>query len=248
MIKSAPSNINKQTGDCVAHGGADLTIEQVIKKYDNKIRGVIYKRCAADEFDDIYQNTIMNIMNYLPRINELSEDAQEGYIITVAKHFCTPWRKSDKKLRTYNSWTNDDGEDNTEEWLLEDDTYNPETMYDTAEAIEQKDRAIAYKIASQSARRFICSDVYMDHLLPHNLSYRTPEIRNCMKILKKLRTRCGCSRFQLNYNALESMKNSQRTLVNNRTISAGKLALNSTLVWIKYKYTKNKGVKNEKRK
>lgn len=122
-----------------------MTIEEIITKYDKKIRGVIGCRCDNDVLEDRYQDCIMAIMNKLDIIN--SHPNPVGYIITVAKRCAQTSKKSNKKLLTYGGWTNDDDEDITEEWLLEDDSFNPEKVLESRHELKQRKRNEDFDVA-----------------------------------------------------------------------------------------------------
>jgi len=138
MVKPAPLTLTAQK-TTFSQGGAGLTIEKIIEKYDGMIRKTIAGRCDSDVFDDRYQDTILNIMKYLDAIN--THPNPMAYIITVAKHCAMPNNKANRKMITYGGWTNEDGEDNTEEWLLEDDTHNPEKVMERRQELKQRARA-----------------------------------------------------------------------------------------------------------
>ena len=122
-----------------------MTIEEIITKYDKKIRRVIGCRCDNDVLEDRYQDCIMTIMNKLDIIN--SHPNPVGYIITVAKRCAQTSKKSNKKLLTYGGWTNDDDEDITEEWLLEDDSFNPEKVLESRHELKQRKRNEDFDVA-----------------------------------------------------------------------------------------------------
>lgn len=112
-----------------------MDIEQYLDKYDNYIRGLIYKRADSDYRDDAYQEVVMRIIQYKDKLDSLDTDAARcAYICKIAKHVALPQRKADKKLKTYGDFTASDDRDATdpEEWFLEDDTYCPDNQPDLA--------------------------------------------------------------------------------------------------------------------
>lgn len=139
LIKQPVGGVMCPQGDVLSPAGAGLTIEKIIEKYDRVIRKTVAGRCDSDVFDDRYQDTILNIMKYLDTIN--AHPNPMAYIITIAKHCARPNNKANRKMITYGGWTNDDGEDNTEEWLLEDDTHNPEKVLERRNELKQRARA-----------------------------------------------------------------------------------------------------------
>lgn len=134
-----------------------MDIEQYLDKYDNYIRGLIYKRADSDYRDDAYQEVVMQIIKYKDKLDSLDTDAARcAYICNIAKHAALPQRKANKKLKTYGDFTASDDSDATdpEEWFLEDDTYYPgnqpdlakrawaEEIIDTNEQIKQIEKCL----------------------------------------------------------------------------------------------------------
>lgn len=112
-----------------------MTIEQYLLKYDNYIRGLIYKRADADYRDDAYQEVVMAIIKYKDKLDSLDTDAQRcAYICQIAKHTAFPQKRADKKLKTYGDFTASDDSDATdpEEWFLEDERLRPDNKVDLA--------------------------------------------------------------------------------------------------------------------
>lgn len=108
-----------------------MTLEEYIQKYNDYIRGIIYKRADSDYRDDAYQEVVMRIIEYKDRLDSLDNDnARRGYICTIAKHAANPNLKKDKKLRTYEDFRKDNSDTSPEEYLLEDDTYCPDKKVD----------------------------------------------------------------------------------------------------------------------
>ena len=124
-----------------------MTIEEIITKYDKKIRSVIGRRCDNDVLEDLYQDCIMVIMNKLDVINQHPNPV--GYIITIAKRCARPSKKANKKLLTYGGWTNDDDEDTTEEWLLEDDSFSPERILNSRQELKQRKRSEDFYVVTK---------------------------------------------------------------------------------------------------
>lgn len=112
-----------------------MDVEQYLDKYDNYIRGLIYKRADSDYRDDAYQEVVMRIIQYKDKLDSLDTDAARcAYICKIAKHVALPQRKADKKLKTYGDFTASDDSDATdpEEWFLEDDSLRPDNKPDLA--------------------------------------------------------------------------------------------------------------------
>lgn len=112
-----------------------MTVEQYLEKYDENIRGLIYKRADADYRDDAYQEVVMAIIKYKDKLDSLETDAARcAYICQIAKHTAFPKKRADKKLKTYGDFTSSDDDDATdpEEWFLEDETYRPDNKVDLA--------------------------------------------------------------------------------------------------------------------
>ena len=83
-----------------------MTIEQYLEKYDNYIRGLIYKRADDDYRDDAYQEVVMAIINYKDKLDSLDTDAARcAYICQIAKHTALPQKRANKKLKTYGDFT-----------------------------------------------------------------------------------------------------------------------------------------------
>lgn len=174
-----------------------MTIEEIITKYDKKIRKVIGCRCDNDVLEDRYQDCIMTIMNKLDIIN--AHPNPVGYIITVAKRCAQTSKKSNKKLLTYGSWTDENGEDNTEEWLLEDDSFNPEKVLESRHELKQRKRsedwAVVCKkdVVSTTKNVFpICKDKKFFNLLQRGQFYGhrlQPQYYESMNLLRKLAKR-----------------------------------------------------------
>lgn len=195
MVKPAPVLIKQQggvipvQGDVLSPAGAGLTIEKIIEKYDGVIRKTIAGRCDSDVFDDRYQDAILNIMKYLDTIN--AHPNPMAYIITVAKHCARPNNKANRKMITYGGWTNDDGEDNTEEWLLEDDTHNPEKVLERRDELKQHKRAEDWAVINtplQKPPRLLNRPIHikaMDSQIFYHNDTRQP-IRDAKQNLKEL--------------------------------------------------------------
>lgn len=174
-----------------------MTIDEIIAKYDVLIRKTIYGRCDSDIFDDRYQDTILAIMDKLDVINQHPNPV--GYIITVAKRCAVPCQKKNKKMLTYGDWTNDDEEDTIEEWLLEDDTYNPEKVFECKHKLKQRKRsedwAVVCKkdVVSTTKNVFsIWKDKKFFNLLQRGSFYahrRQPQYYESMNLLRKLAKR-----------------------------------------------------------
>ena len=176
-----------------------MTIEEIITKYDKKIRRVIGCRCDNDVLEDRYQDCIMTIMNKLDIIN--AHPNPVGYIITVAKRCAQTSKKSNKKLLTYGGWTNDDDEDTTEEWLLEDDSFNPEKVLESRHELKQRKRsedwAVVCKkdVISTTKNIFsISKDKKFFNVLQRGSFYvrrQRPQYYESMNLLKKLAKHIG---------------------------------------------------------
>ena len=64
-----------------------MTVEQYLEKYDEYIRGLIYKRADSDYRDDAYQEVVMVIIKYKDKLDSLETDAaRRAYIGQIAKH------------------------------------------------------------------------------------------------------------------------------------------------------------------
>lgn len=112
-----------------------MTVEQYLEKYDEYIRGLIYKRADADYRDDAYQEVVMAIIKYKDKLDSLETDAARcAYICQIAKHAAFPSKRANKKLKTYGDFTSSDDDDaaDPEEWFLEDETYRPDNKVDLA--------------------------------------------------------------------------------------------------------------------
>lgn len=112
-----------------------MTTEQYLEKYDNYIRGLIYKRADSDCRDDAYQEVVMQIIKYKDKLDSLDTDAARcAYICQIAKHTARPQTRANKKIKTYGDFTRSDDSDATdpEEWFLEDNTYCPDNKVDLA--------------------------------------------------------------------------------------------------------------------
>ena len=112
-----------------------MTIEQYLEKYNNYIRGLIYKRADDDYRDDAYQEVVMAIINYKDKLDSLDTDAARcAYICQIAKHTALPQKRANKKLKTYGDFTASDDDDATdpEECFLEDERLRPDNQPDLA--------------------------------------------------------------------------------------------------------------------
>ncbi|MBQ7185991.1 MAG: sigma-70 family RNA polymerase sigma factor [Alphaproteobacteria bacterium] len=249
MVKPAPLTLTAQK-TIFSQGGAGLTIEKIIEKYDGVIRKTIAGRCDSDVFEDRYQDTILNIMKYLDTIN--AHPNPMAYIITVAKHCARPNNKANRKMITYGGWTNDDGEDNTEEWLLEDDTHNPEKVLERRAELKQRKRAEDWATINaklQKPPRLHNRPVHikkMDSSVFYHNDARQP-IRDATRNLKELLKSVNMSLKDCGYNFRKTMGlfnySYSRTMFNALVVQPA-LSQNRYLKQIKT----TKRVKDEKRK
>ena len=176
-----------------------MTIDEIVAKYDGLIRKTIYGRCDADVFDDRYQDTILAILEHLDTIN--THPNPVGYIITVAKRCARPTQKKNQKMLTYGGWTNDDDEDSTEEWLLEDDTHNPEKVLERKHELKQRKRAEDWAVVCKKDVVSTTKNVFsiwktknIYNLLQRQAFYghrRQPQHYESYNLLKKLAKRVG---------------------------------------------------------
>lgn len=147
-----------------------MTIEQYLEKYDNYIRGLIYKRADADYRDDAYQEVVMQIIKYKDKLDSLDTDAARcAYICQIAKHTARPQTHAKKKLKTYGDFTSSDDDDATdpEEWFLEDDRLRPDNKVDLAKrawAEEIIDTNERIKKIEKLCRRIRYNLVYKIHV------------------------------------------------------------------------------------
>lgn len=200
MAELAPfiSNNSKTktaTGGRLSTGGANFTIDEILKKFDRYIRDKINKWHDRDEYDDAYQDIVMNLWKYMDAINAAPNP--QAYILTIIKHACIPRTRVQKKLRTFNSWGYDDEDgDHTEEWLLEDDTFNPEQIIEHRVELSKRERAELYEFVSkreyiyESHKRMLNVDVW-DKCFRHDKIYTDPNARRSRQLLKKLVSKIG---------------------------------------------------------
>lgn len=177
-----------------------LDIETILKNYDKYIRSSCTKRADIDYQDDAYQEIVMSLMNKIDEINKITDpEMQKIKILSIIKNYSRPTRREQKKLVCYNGWTNDDNEDTTEEWLLEDDTYNPENMIDAKKRLFERQRAEDYDVVTkkdtgikQAISLFKEKNIYNKLARSGFYRYSIPnEIKKSLSILRKLQKKVG---------------------------------------------------------
>ena len=166
-----------------------MTVEQYLEKYDEYIRGLIYKRADADYRDDAYQEVVMAIIKYKDKLDSLETDAARcAYICQIAKHTAFPSKRANKKLKTYGDFTSSDDDDaaDPEEWFLEDETYRPDNKVDLAKrawAEEIIDTNEQIKKIEKLCRRIRYDLVYKIHID----AYMAVNCERCRKKAKEYR-------------------------------------------------------------